>query len=141
MTGDTFLPLTLCTWNAMDLFPGKFGRTDFHQRSFGGSLTWWPGGRWNLTGRFHRPPGGPLGGRDSRLIFFPLRYTLQNQLSYYIHYCCFFNLKNCSIAPFTVIVQGILPSTNREWKWIGESTSVNLSIKQNTFIYLISFFP
>lgn len=65
--GDTCLALTSCTWNAMDLFPGKFGRTDFHQRSFGGSRKWWPWGRWNLTG-FHRPPGGPLGGGDSKLI-------------------------------------------------------------------------
>lgn len=77
--GKTFLSLSLqlCTWNAMGLFPGKSGRTDFHRRSFlGGSLKWWPWVTWDLTGKFHKPPGVPFGGGDNRLVFCFLSFFL-----------------------------------------------------------------
>lgn len=138
------LTLQSGTWNVMGLFPGKFGRTDFHQRSFlGDSLKWWPWVRWNQTGMFHKPPGVPFGGRDSRLgfvfcfLFSPV--AISSRISYHIttwfHIWAFLSLQLIMILWAKGFWLHLRENRNR----LG-ITCVISSIRKSNFIYFISFY-
>ena len=135
--------LQSCTWSAMVLFPGKFGRTDFHQGSFlCGSRKWWPWVRWNLTGTFHRPLGVPFGVGDSRLVFcffFSFRNIFQNY--HIIVHTLFFKLKK-NLQYKYVIDKGILPSSKKEQKQASKEPLYHEKpFSLSTFMSFISFYP
>lgn len=66
-----------------------------------------------------------------------------SRLSYHITYIVvvFLTLKNCSIAPCTVIDHGILPSSNREWKWTWREHQCQPKHEAKYFYILDFIFP